>query len=147
MLVLSELRETYWGADFMYRLFEHAQLKLSDARPDSSSTVKTSLCNPRPKSNDQSLRESLQEDSQQAPTMSFSSEPTLQPSEGLWPAMDASYFSAVEQLLSPGFSLSGDVYQYLLTNGENGLGGYGHAVMPVLDDGPMGFEYSSSDLP
>jgi hypothetical protein len=56
--------------------------------------------------------------------------------------MDASYFTAVDQLLSPGFSLLDDVYQYLLSNGENGLGGYDNATMPVLCDGPLGFQSS-----
>ena len=28
MMILSELRDTYWGADFAYRMFERAQAKL-----------------------------------------------------------------------------------------------------------------------
>ena len=28
MIVLSELRETYWGADFTFRMFEKAKTKL-----------------------------------------------------------------------------------------------------------------------
>ena len=30
MLILSELRETYWGADFAYRMFERAHEKLAE---------------------------------------------------------------------------------------------------------------------
>ena len=30
MMILSELRDTYWGADFSYRMFERAQAKLSE---------------------------------------------------------------------------------------------------------------------
>ena len=30
MIILSELRETYWGADFAYRMFERAQAKLAE---------------------------------------------------------------------------------------------------------------------
>ena len=31
MMVLSELRETYWGADFTFRMFEKAKTKLQRA--------------------------------------------------------------------------------------------------------------------
>lgn len=31
MMVLSELRETYWGADFTYRMFDRARTKLMDS--------------------------------------------------------------------------------------------------------------------
>ncbi len=37
MMVLSELRSTYWGADAMYRLFERAQARVQ-ARQHKSST-------------------------------------------------------------------------------------------------------------
>jgi hypothetical protein len=30
MMILSELRDTYWGADFAYRMFERARAKLSE---------------------------------------------------------------------------------------------------------------------
>ena len=31
MAILSELRDTYWGADFAYKMFERAQTKLAEA--------------------------------------------------------------------------------------------------------------------
>lgn len=30
MMILSELRDTYWGADFAYKMFQRAQAKLSE---------------------------------------------------------------------------------------------------------------------
>jgi hypothetical protein len=67
----------------MYRLFEHVQFKLSDARPDSSSTAKTYISNSRQKFNDQPLGDTQQEDNQQALSMLPTPELTLDPSEGL----------------------------------------------------------------
>jgi hypothetical protein len=73
-------------------------------------------------------------------------EPTLYPTESMWSTTDASYSSTVDQLLSPGFSMSEDVYQYLLSNGENGLGGFDAAVIPMLGGGPMGFQNLSQHI-
>lgn len=44
MIVLSELRNTYWGADAMYKLFEHALARVQKQNPpavDSSNAATT----------------------------------------------------------------------------------------------------------
>lgn len=42
MIAIGELRETYWAADFLYRLFSNAQNKL-DSRKRSSGTRESEL--------------------------------------------------------------------------------------------------------
>ena len=43
MVILSELRETYWGADFAYRMFECAQAKLAEVPETPSQTSQHSI--------------------------------------------------------------------------------------------------------
>ena len=42
MMTLSELRDTYWGADFTYRMFERAQAKLSEVVTPGAKTTPAS---------------------------------------------------------------------------------------------------------
>ncbi|KAL7794297.1 hypothetical protein V8C37DRAFT_409332 [Trichoderma ceciliae] len=122
MLVLSNLRETYWSADVTYRLFERAQTILNKA--------KSQIAIPNKKSNGRFSRVSsetnngrdfvhvqqqLQPPPQQPqpnevrtlmtpePTMMLMSE---QPPANSW-FSTSPRFSDIDHLLSPGFNLSG----------------------------------------
>lgn len=98
MLVLSELRETYWGADFTYLLFERAQKKLSEILPSSEIIA----------SNPQVGNEILAVENVEQ----IQSNSSLGTGDELW-SNDQKYFPTFDQLLSPGFSLSEDVYQFM----------------------------------
>ena len=45
MMILSELRSTYWGADAVYKLFEHALARVQ--KPDSPKKKKRARARPR----------------------------------------------------------------------------------------------------
>jgi hypothetical protein len=121
MLVLSNLRDTYWSAGVMYRLFERAQLILGHSNPAASKAGKT----PTAESNHPSFNPGSQPatEIQQAPQRQQHQErevsmlptpetniPISEQAAPLW-LNGTPYFSAVDQLLSPGFALSENNFQ------------------------------------
>ncbi|VTT68198.1 unnamed protein product [Fusarium fujikuroi] len=125
MLVLSNLRMTYWSADVMYKLFDRAQKILGKTRASQSSS--SDLSDPQPHlaaSAQQSTNAGLVEP--QAHTLmdnqcqsdgllitDLNSMP--QDTEQLWYSVSPQ-FSNVDQLLSPSFSLSEDIFQHFFSN-------------------------------
>ncbi|KAF5241567.1 hypothetical protein FANTH_9078 [Fusarium anthophilum] len=132
MLVLSNLRVTYWSADVMYKLFDRAQKILDKTRASQSSS--SDLSDPQPHlaaSAQQSTNTGLVEP--QAHTLmdnQCQSDGLLmtdlnvmpQDTEQLWYSVSPQ-FSNVDQLLSPGFSLSEDVFQHFFSNSDAGVHG------------------------
>lgn len=135
MLVLQELRETYWGADFMYRLFEHARLKLCNTGSEETSkgmTRNSNLATMTSKTISQQMpdlsrHQRVQEEQHQNKLTHPMPEPSLPTNEQPSPLWldELPDFSTLDQLLSPGFSLSEEDYQYLLTSSDNSCGTYG----------------------
>ncbi|UKZ55988.1 hypothetical protein TrVGV298_009812 [Trichoderma virens] len=121
MLVLSNLRGTYWSADVMYRLFDRAQsiLKKSNAQ-----MTKPSIKN----SDDSGDSMNLQQQShlQLPPPTEGPLLPTPEPTILLSEQQTANQwfnespqFSHVDQLLSPGFYLSEDGFSEFLLSYED----------------------------
>ncbi|RFU81421.1 c6 transcription factor [Trichoderma arundinaceum] len=142
MLVLSNLRGTYWSADVMYRLFERAQAILSKSNsqmPKPSKNPDDRLSRVIISGNSHSRDFShIQQQSQPQPQpqsqsqqpqpngtpMLLTPEPTMmmtgQPPANPW--FNASpQFSDVDQLLSPGFYLSEEVYPDFFLGYENAV--------------------------
>jgi hypothetical protein len=122
MLVLSELRETYWSAGVMYRLFERAQCILSNSAPtDSTSGISSTSSVTQIRSNRNSQSYIPAEVQQPRQQEQLSNEVvTLLPQgphvqlndEAPPPWFNTSpQFGSVDQLLSPGFSLSENIFQ------------------------------------
>lgn len=124
MLVLSNLKATYWSANVMYRLFYRAQTILGDSDGDELKSAKGSNARPRTTIHPDEARDVMDAERQQLPqqdqkngehavTLATSPasaivEQPKQP-EQLW--FDISpQFTNIEQLLSPGFSLSEDTF-------------------------------------
>lgn len=118
MLVLSDLRQTYWSANIMYRLFERGQALLNNGGVRTPSNR---------------LRSATPDREQTPPEHEESvvPEPALLLEEPLDPQWFniSPQFSSVDQLLSPGFSLSAeDVFLDFFPNYPNGA--YGQALLP-----------------
>ena len=123
MLVLSNLRETYWSAGVMYRLFEKAQEILNRPNPNTLDTSKkttsgSTLAQPQIAVGQNFINGNLQRSLHQRHqdgevSVLLESEPNLPLDEDTAPLWfnTSPYFSSVDQLLSPGFSLSENVFQ------------------------------------
>jgi hypothetical protein len=130
MLVLSNLRETYWSAGVMYRLFGRAQTILSNSNPELSKATKnpassTSRINAQYTNQnfvDPLLRRRHRQEESEV-SMLLTPEPNLPLNEQ--PALSwfntSPRFSNVDQLLSPGFSLSENVFQDFFPDYEGGM--------------------------
>ncbi|KIW35301.1 uncharacterized protein PV07_02004 [Cladophialophora immunda] len=124
MLVLSKLRETYWSAGVMHRLFERAQRILQETKLGNIDTVQ------RPSQG----FDQLEDHSATHLTVNFQDE--LQRHDGN-PVIDSSHqdwsftnstsgalplwddplgFDTVDELLGPGFGLPGDAFEGLFTS-------------------------------
>ncbi|KAM0263713.1 hypothetical protein ACHAQJ_001027 [Trichoderma viride] len=135
MLVLSNLRGTYWSADVMYRLFERALtiLKKSNSqtpKPNKNSDDRFSRVTVSESRNGRDFIHAQQQPQPPPPPqpqpsempMLMTPEPTMmmgeQPPANTW--FNASpQFSDVDQLLSPGFYLSEDVFPDFYLGYEN----------------------------
>lgn len=138
MLVLSNLRGTYWGADVMYRLFERAQTILRKGssqvpKQDKNSDGQLSRVAPSESINDHGFvhaQQQLQLQAPQAPqqpqpngiSMLMTPEATMmmsdQHSANPW-FSESPQFSDVDHLLSPGFYLPEDVLPDFVLGYEN----------------------------
>lgn len=145
MLVLSHLRVTYWSADVMYKLFDRAQKILDETRASQSSS--SDLSDPQPHSAAsavQSTNPGLVEPQAHSLMGSHCQSGGLlmtdlnampQDTGQLWYSVSPQ-FSNVDQLLSPGFSLSEDVFQHFFSNSDAGVHGQHISLMasePVDD--------------
>jgi hypothetical protein len=148
MLVLSQLRDTYWSASVIYRLFERAQLMLDKSNSGSSTQngkSTTSAHSPRTQSNGENTRidhqqqQSLEQTHQRRETdgsieiLPESNHFADEQGTAFW-MNESPYFSNVDQLLSPSFFISENTFQSVFP-------GYDQMI-PVLSDAPMGLPYS-----
>ncbi|KAL7920603.1 hypothetical protein ACQKWADRAFT_297968 [Trichoderma austrokoningii] len=116
MLVLSNLRETYWSADVMYRLFERAQMILKKGssqapKRDANSHDQLSRVATSDTINDQSFIHQLPLQPPPPPDgipMLMTAETMMMSDHQPW-FSESPQLSDVDQLLSPGFYLSEDV--------------------------------------
>lgn len=155
MLVLSRLRETYWSAGVISRLFERAQALLGSTNAGVSKNTENSTsssyrdgfhtCNPPVAGNEYREQRHQQEEEEPRDLMRPLSEPTLLMSEQPGPPWfnDPPCFSTVDQLLSPGFSISENAFQSLFTGYDNGTGGVYDQIIPDSNDVPIHLLYSS----
>lgn len=134
MLVLSQLRDTYWSASMIYRLFERAQIMIDNPKPppiiNSAATPTTSApenqnesrYNNDPNTGYQNHRpQQLLPDGPNNPN-SFSIDSNLLLDQNTNPSW-LTDFNHVDQLLNPGFSMNEDnMFQPFFTGYDyNGL--------------------------
>lgn len=140
MLVLSQLRKTYWSASVIHRLFERAQIMLRKHKSGASSLAEKLVDSDDPLaySNNQFLdTENLQQrHHQQRPHhhqeqqqdnrehfMQHVPRANLSLNEhniSFWPN-DTPFFNNVDQLLSPSFSISDSHIRSFWTDYDSGL--------------------------
>lgn len=119
MLVLSNLRETYWSAGVMYRLFERAQAILNANTLSTTNKISPGPTRATSKSSGQYftngyLQRSHQQRNQDGDiSVLLDPEPNLPSVEDTAPLWfnTSPQFSSVDELLSPGFSLSENIFQ------------------------------------
>ncbi|KAE9376219.1 hypothetical protein N431DRAFT_404413 [Stipitochalara longipes BDJ] len=141
MLVLAQLRNTYWSASVIYRLFERAQIMLDKAKSTSESSTEgdagniTQQTRTYSRSKEHGTAYKLQQSQQDMqyghefnrPTEAIP-ESTLQldnhnVSSAFWLNESGSpCFSNVDHLLSPGFYVPENVFQPFFGGYENGNG-------------------------
>ena len=155
MLVLSQLRDTYWSASVIYRLFERAQVMLDKSNSgDSTQAEKPNVSSHRigAHSNSQNVdTEYQQQHGQNQPQQQEDTDDPIQQmpdssllmseqSASLW-FNDSPCFSNVDQLLSPGFSISESAFQSFFTGYDNGMVGSYDQIVPVSSGGPSDLLY------
>jgi hypothetical protein len=162
MLVLSQLRNTYWSASVTYRLFARAQALLDKYNSGVSALAEKPNISPqhlRAQSHNQDIlteqnhrhqgqqRPQLHQDhpQQQGDTgdsMRLMQDTNLQMNEQTAPFwMDNSpSFSNVDQLLSPGFTIPENAFHSFFASYDNGMGVYGQS-MPVPGNIPIDLLY------
>jgi len=133
MLVLSQLRDTYWSAGVIYRLFERAQVMLDKSNPGGSTQVERAISSHRTGSSSNKDHDTEQQQQQchqphklqpqdhTEDSMRPITEHDLLMNEqilpgALWLNSDSSDFNNVDHLLSPGFFISDNVYQPSFTD-------------------------------
>lgn len=156
MLVLSQLRDTYWSASVIYRLFERAQTMLEKSKSSSglpaqarqaTNSSHSTAASPNSSSNDaNNQRQHYQRDQQQQQhhQSTNESEPGIPHANLLMDesVMQGSYwlnesgspcFSNVDQLLSPGFYIPENTFQSFMTGYDNGngMGGGYDQILPT----------------
>ncbi|PNP55992.1 hypothetical protein THARTR1_03929 [Trichoderma harzianum] len=123
MLVLSNLRGTYWSADVIYRLFDRAQNILKKSNLQSEKP---------PVKNADNRQDSTHLQPQPQPQLLPPTEPSLLPTPEPTVLMNdqqnsntwfngSPQFRDVDQLLSPGFYLSEDGFSEFLLSYEDGV--------------------------
>jgi len=161
MLILSKLRETYWSAGVIYRLFERAQLILGSSNPNvSNNAEKTTTSLPRPgfhsssqgvadtehhlqqnhqqEQQRQQQQQQAEEEEEMVPMLQIPEHTALM-SEQVTPSWlsESTYFSTIDQLLSPGFSISEYAFQSLIPGYDNDVGGVYDQIVPVSSEAQM----------
>ncbi|CZR58718.1 related to cutinase transcription factor 1 beta [Phialocephala subalpina] len=168
MLVLSQLRDTYWSASVIYRLFERAQTMLGRGKSNSGLATKTTQSISTPQSTktrsnsngngvdieqrQQNLNQyhhqiQHQRDQTDVPDQSPPQANLLMDDQ----AMQGSFwlnesgspcFSNVDQLLSPGFYIPENTFQSFLTGYDNGMGGAYDQILPTSNGGHLDLLYN-----
>ena len=145
MLVLSELRDTYWSAGVMYRLFERAQSIIEQRNNKSSNTSSSKISSFPPTGQSGPLNSEANPDAYQdsaqpeqiamLPTPesngpnNFSSLPI--PTDG------SMYLSGIDELLNPGFSLSETSFETLFQDFDANNPGFYDILGPASNDFPI----------
>ncbi|TQW01066.1 C6 transcription factor [Cordyceps javanica] len=129
ILVYADLRSTYWSADVMYRLFQRAQNLTADHDAGhASSYVRPRRCSTSAQGLERTSEQLLDVSQQRS---------NLMPQPAAAPAIDpmVSFLSGsspqlndVDQLLSPGFALSEDVFLDFFPNYPTG--NYDQTLVP-----------------
>jgi hypothetical protein len=152
LLVLQQLRNTYWSASVTYRLFARAQALLDKSnskisaqaeKPAGSSHATKALSNSRkvetvPQQQQQQL-ENREDTTTLIPDTNFAMNEQTAP---YW-LSDSPSLNNVDQLLSPGFIIPETSFQSFFTGYENGMIGVYDQTMPVSSDIPMDLLYRS----
>jgi hypothetical protein len=142
MLVLTQLRNTYWSASVIYRLFERAQSMLDKARlaprhstePEAGVSSRTpgTECVGHTFSHQNAKQETVL--SQGMHKTNLQSDDRNAPSTFWLNESGSPCFSNVDHLLSPGFFVSENVFQPFFAGYGNGTGivdGYDQYSMPL----------------
>ncbi|KAG0652791.1 Cutinase transcription factor 1 beta [Hyphodiscus hymeniophilus] len=167
MLVLSQLRDTYWSASVTHRLFARAQTLLDNHSPIVTAQSKKPTSHPRrmrtqpnstaidteqtfrPLNQQQSPPQYQTSQSQHSQQLQNTEEATglipgnnMLTNEQLVPAWmeNSPYFTNVDQLLSPGFTLPEDTFQSFYAGYDDGMGVYDQS-MPVSAEMPIDLLY------
>lgn len=144
MLVLTQLRNTYWSASVIYRLFERAQNMLDKARlaPKLSTEPEAGVSSRTPGterlghtfSHQNAQQETVLHSSQAMHGTNLQSDDRNAPSTFWLNESGSPCFSNVDHLLSPGFFVSENVFRPFFADYGNGTGnmdGYDQYSMPL----------------
>ena len=164
MLVLSQLRNTYWSASVTYRLFSRAQALLDKSKSSAFATAEKPTPSPQritSQSSNQDLQtEQLQHDQdqqhsqlpqqqahplqQEYANMRLMPDANILANEPTIPSWmnDPQYFSNVDQLLSPGFTIPENTFNSFFAGYDNSMGVYDQNV-PISGEVPMHMLYQS----
>lgn len=160
MLVLQQLRDTYWSASVTYRLFARAQVLLEKSNSSVSKQAEKLASIPHrttAASNRQNVDTGHQhqqqhqhhQDQQQNQQYNTDDAMRLMPETDFamneqtapfW-LNDSPSFSNVDQLLSPGFSIPENTFQSFFTGYDNGMVGVYDQPMPVSGEIPIDLLY------
>lgn len=149
MLVLSKLRETYWSAGVMHRLFERAQriLKNSKDRGNTSDVVAA-------RTSDHVLTEAGGLHAELPPALPPNARSSaFQPEPDTWPFSsgaevsasweDLSFFSAVDELMGPSFGFREDAFYGLYPGAYDGNYQMSSSAGQPSDTSTMGLLYNA----
>jgi hypothetical protein len=147
MLVLSQLRDTYWSASVIYRLFERAQIMLDKSKSGVSRnpgklTDTTHLSESQSDGHNFHERQKphqLNQQQENTDSMRSASESVMPTNDQLFWFNDSASFNNVDQLLSPGFTVPENMFHNLFT-------GYDHNFDGVYDQVVSGPGSSSIDM-
>ena len=159
MLVLSQLRNTYWSASVIYRLFERAQVMLDKSnscpstqaeKPTAGSHRIGTNFNSRDVNTERQQQQQQQhhQDQQQQEDIEDPIRPmpesNLLMNEQAAPFWlnDSPCFSNVDQLLSPGFSITESAFQSFFTGYDSSTVGVYDQIAPVSSDNPIDLLYN-----
>jgi hypothetical protein len=165
MLVLSQLRNTYWSASVIYRLFERATVMLDKAKsnPDVSTQAEKRLSSQRrgTRSISKDINTELQEQlhRRQYQQHQDGTEDSIRPVPEFDLLMDEQIapgafwlndsgspcFSNLDHLLSPGFFISENTFQPFFPGYENGNGTLGayDQMGSASNNAPVDLVYNS----
>ena len=163
MLVLSQLRDTYWSASVIYRLFERATIMLDKPQPNSDVSTQAAKClssqrrGTISKDINTELQEQLhrrqyqqQQDDTEDSIRSMPESNLLideQTVPGAFWLNDSGSpsFSNVDHLLSPGFFISENTFQAFFPGYDNGNGTLGayDQMGSASNNAPVDLVYNS----
>ena len=163
MLVLSQLRNTYWSASVIYRLFERATIMLDKPQPNSDVSTQAAKClsSQRRGTISKDINTELQEQlhRRQYQQQQDSTEDSIRPVPGFDLLMDEQIapgafwlndsgspcFSNVDHLLSPGFFISENTFQPFFPGYDNGNGTLGayDQMGSASNNAPVDLVYNS----